>query len=369
MKNFLFSAFLLLSVLFVGINIATTSSMADECHTTSDGKVIVQNSTGSGTLPADDKPLSDDGGTSFDADGCLVSPLFYRMEGYTILLCESDPYISASAPNLTKCGTTIVSRADNNPKIIEIPLGQEVDMLDGETLTLPIGSYSHAVFIGSTHLAVKHNVEFVRNEDNALGFTMDGYNNVPGGSATTGVKCWTVKNNATTYNNLPRGTHTNPAGVTRSYSQPTPGSETTLGLTCGASIVTTVNAIQEYGYQFEIIDSLSGGLSLVAHDDYRDDDYATGTRRAFVLLQSTGAIATTRANANKIAYIAQFPAPLKITENTIGFKINIATNETVSLDVHRSGATPQTLEAKKMGVEPFGIKFQTKTRRTRGTWR
>ena len=148
MKNFLFSAFLLLSVLFVGINIATTSSMADECHTTSDGKVIVQNSTGSGTLPADSNPLSDDGGTSFAADGCLVSPLFYRMEGYTILLCDSDPYISAKTPDLTKCGTTIVSRADNNPKIIEIPLGQEVDMLDGETLTIPIGSYSHAVFIG-----------------------------------------------------------------------------------------------------------------------------------------------------------------------------------------------------------------------------
>ena len=369
MKNFLFSAFFFLSIFFVSINIATTPSMAEECHTTSDGKVIVQNSTGSGTLPADANPLSDDGGTSFAADACLVSPLFYRMEGYTILLCESDPYISASTPDLTKCGTTIVSRADNNPKIIEIPLGQEVDMLDGETLTIPIGSYSHAVFIGSNHLAVKHNVEFVRNDNNALGFTMDGYNNVLGGSATTGVKCWTVKNKATTYNNLPGGTHTNAAGVTRTYTQPNPGSETTLGLTCGASIVTTVNAIQEYGYQFEIIDSLSGGLTLVAHDDYSDDPYATGTRRAFVLLQSSGAIATTRANANKIAYIAQFPASLKITENTIGFKINIATNETVSLDVHRSGASPETLEAKKMGVEPFGVKFQTKTRRARGAWR
>ena len=114
---------------------------------------------------------------------------------------------------------------------------------------------------------------------------------------------------------------------------------------------------------------MGGSGTFVAHDGYRDDEYATGTRRAFVLLQSSGAIATTRANANKIAYIAQFPASLKITENTIGFKINIATNETVSLDVHRSGASPETLEAKKMGVEPFGVKFQTKTRRTRGAWR
>ena len=368
MKNSLFSAFFFLSIFFVGINIATTSSMAEECHTTSDGKVIVENAEGEGGEPADANPLSINGGTSFAANGCLVSPLFYRMEGYTILLCESDPYISASTPDLTKCGTTIVSRADSNPKIIEIPLGQEVDILDGETLTIPIGNYSHAVFIGSNHLAVKHNVEFVRNDNNALGFTMDGYNTA-GAGPETGVKCWTVKDAATTYNNLANGTHTNPAGVTRSYTQPTPGFETTLGLTCGANIITTVGAIQEYGYQFEIIDSLSGAPSIVAHDDYSDDDYAIGTRRAFVLLQSSGVIATSRANAIKIAYIAQLPAPLKITENTIGFKINIATNATVSLDVHRSGASPQTLEAKKMGVEPFGVKFQIKTKRTRGNWR
>ena len=366
MKNFLFSVFFFLSIFFVSINMATTSSMADECHTTSDGKVIVQNSTGSGTLPADDKPLSDDDGTSFDADGCLVSPLFYRMEGYTILLCESDPYISASAPDLTKCGATIVSRADNNPKIIEIPLGQEVDMLDGETLTLPIGTYSHAVFIGSNHLAVKHNVEFVRNENNALGFTMDGYNTASAGPET-GVKCWTVKDAATTYNNLPRGTHTNPAGVTRTYTQPAPGAEESITLTCGASIVTTVGDTQEYGYQFEIIDSMGGSGDFVPHSDYDDDPYVTGARRAFVLLHSSGVIADTRANANKIAYIAELPALLNISENTIGFKIDIATNATVSLDVHESGS--DTLEAKKMGVEPFGVKFQTKTRRARGAWR
>ena len=366
MKNFLFSAFFFLSIFFLGINIATTSSMAEECHTTSDGKVIVENAEGEDAEPADANPLSINGGTSFAANGCLVSPLFYRMEGYTILLCESDPYISASTPDFTKCGATIVSRVDSNPKIIEIPLGEEVDMLDGETLTLPIGSYSHAVFIGSNYLAVKHNVEFVRNDDNALGFTMDGYNTA-GAGPETGVKCWTVKDAATTYNNLTGGTHTNPAAVTRTYTRPVPGAEESIGLTCGASIVTTVGDTQEYGYQFEIIDSMGGAGTFVAHSDYDVDEYVTGTRRAFVLLQSSGVLADTRANAIKIAYIAELPAPLNISENTIGFKIDIATNATVSLDVHESGS--DTLEAKKMGVEPFGVKFQTKTRRARGAWR
>ena len=114
---------------------------------------------------------------------------------------------------------------------------------------------------------------------------------------------------------------------------------------------------------------MGGSGTFLAYDDYDDDPYAAGTKRAFVLLQSSGVIADTRANAKKIAYIAQLPTSLNISENTVGFKINIATNATVSLDFHRSGASPQTLEAKKMGVEPFGVKFQTKTRRTRGAWR
>ena len=239
-------------------------------------------------------------------------------------------------------------------------------MLDGETLTIPIGSYSHAVFIGSNHLAVKHNVEFVMNENNALGFTMDGYNLATEGPET-GVKCWTVKDAATTYNNLTGGSHTNPADVTRTYTRPTPGAEESIGLTCGSSIVTTVGDTQEYGYQFEIIDSMGGSGDFVAHSDYADDPYVTGAKRAFVLLKSSGEKADTRANANKIAYIAELPAQLNISENTIGFKIDIATNATVSLDVHESGS--DTLEAKKMGVEPFGVKFQTKTRRARGAWR
>jgi len=367
MKKFIFSTFFFLSVVFLGLNITTVSSIAaGECHTDANGKVIIKNTTNSATLPANATPISSDGGANFNKDNCLVSPLFYRMEGYTILLCNSDPYISAATPDLTKCPTTIVDRADNNPKIIEIPLGEEVDLLGDEGLTIPLGIYSHAVFIGSTHLAVKHNVEFVRN-DNGAAFTMDGYN-AAGDGPETGSKCWTVKDLATTYNNLSASSHTNAAGTARSYTLPNPGDEHTITLTCGASIVTTAGDTQEYGYSFEIIDSL--GDDFLPHSDYRrdvstDDD----TLRAFVLLQSSGVIADTYANAKKIAYIAQLPTALNISENTIAFKINIATSSTVSLDVHRSGANPQTLEAKKMGVEPFGIKFQTKTRQASDTFR
>jgi len=367
MKKYLFSAFFLLSFVFLGLNTTTTSSIAEECHTTSDGKVIIQNTNGQASVPADAKPLSIDGGTSFVEDGCMVSPLFYRMEGYTILLCISDPYISDSTPDLTVCPATIVSRIDSDPKIIEIPLGEEVDMLDGEELVLPIGVYSHAVFIGSNHLAVKHNVEFVR-DDNGGAFTMDGFNSANGGPED-GVKCWTVKDAATTYNNISASSHTNAAGTSRDFTAPTPGAEESLGLTCGANIITAAGDTQEYGYQFEIIDSMGGSGDFVAFDDYAADKYATGTESAFVLLQSSGVKATTRANAKKIAYIAHLETPLFITENTIGFKIDISTNATVSLDVHRSGENPQTLEAKKMGVDPFGVRFQTKTRRTRGAWR
>jgi hypothetical protein len=363
MSKNLYKIIFVASVFFSALLLVPTKSIAEICHTTADGKVIIENNGTSATLPADETPLSDDGGTSFSADACLVSPLFYRMEGYEILLCTSDPYVSASTPNFTNCPSSIVSRANTNPKIIEIPLGEEVDMLDGETLVIPIGIYSHAVFIGGNHLAVKHNVDFVKNSNNAEGFIMDGYNTV-GAGPQTGIKCWTVKDAATTYNNLAASSHTSAEGITRAYTSPTPGEEESLGLTCGTSIVTTEGDTQEYGYQFEIIDSMGGEGAFKAHDDYSDDPYAEGTSRAFVLLQSNGEIATTRANANKIAYIAQLPDQLNITELTNGFKILIATNSTVSLDVHRSDAGPQTLEAIKMGVEPFGVKFQVRSRKT-----
>ena len=354
-----------------------TYSFAEECHTTADGKVIVSNADGSGTEPKGDnndaKPLSTDGGTSYVNDACMVSPLFYKMEGYKIFLCESDPYRSGASPVLSVCPATIISRTDDNPKDIIIPLGEEVDLLDGEELILPVGSYSHAVLIGGNHLAVKHFVEFVREENNALGFSMDGYK--PGtGGPNTGVKCWTVKDKATTYNNIAAGNHDTAKGVTRAFTEPTPGGETTLSLTCGATVVTTASDAQEYGFAYEIIDSISDtcdpncGTTFGAHSDYATDEKANdGTERAFTLIQADETIATTRANAVKIAYIAKLPTPLNITEEITGFQILISTNATVSLDTHLSGS--DTLEAKKMGVDPFGVKFLTKTKRTRGAWR
>jgi len=85
---------------------------------------------------------------------------------------------------------------------------------------------------------------------------MDGYK--PGtGGPNTGVKCWTVKDKATTYNNISAGNHTTAKGDTRAFTNPTPGGETTLTLTCGSSVVTTEGDDQEYGFAYEIIDSIS----------------------------------------------------------------------------------------------------------------
>ena len=346
-----------------------TESFAEECFTTADGKIIVDDE--SATEPKTENPLETSEG---DVDQCMVSPLFYKMDGYKIFLCESDPYVSGGSPILAVCTATIISRTDDNPKEITIPLGEQTDLLDGEELILPVGSYSHAVLIGGNHLAVKHNVEFVRKSSQTSGFTMDGYK--PGtGGPNTGVKCWTVKDKATTYTNTTGGTHTAAkGGDARTFTKPTPGGETTLSLTCGSSVVTTGGDDQEYGFAYEIIDSISDtcdedcDTTFGAHSDYSTDDKAgDGTERAFTLIQADETIATTRANAVKIAYIAKLPKPLNITEEITGFQILISTNSTVSLDTHLSGS--DTLEAKKMGIDPFGVKFQTKTRRTRGAWR
>jgi len=197
MKHKLFNTIFFLTIFLGTLLISQSSSYADVCHTTAEGKVIVQDNSSETATADTDGSISIDGGTSFVADNCLVSPLFYRMEGYEIRLCTSDPYVSDATPLIEKCTAKIVSRPDSNPKIIEIPLGEEVDMLDGEDLLITAGTYTHAILIGGNHLAVKHNVEFVRNSNNALGFKMDGFNEA-GEGPKTGVKCWTVKDAATT---------------------------------------------------------------------------------------------------------------------------------------------------------------------------
>ena len=71
--------------------------------------------------------------------------------------------------------------------------------------------------------------------------------------------------------------------------------------------------------------------------------------------------------ALRIAAHFKYTNPVKISENTIGFKLNFATTRGVSLDGAQDGSNH--IYMAKVGADPFTIEVQTKTRRLRGAWR
>ena len=84
-------------------------------------------------------------------------------------------------------------------------------------------------------------------------------------------------------------------------------------------------------------------------------------------------IATAVNDARRIGAFFKYANPVKISENTIGFKLNFATTAAVSLDASQNEDTDDGGDGKiwisKVGADPFTIQVQTKTRRARGAWR
>ena len=108
------------------------------------------------------------------------------------------------------------------------------------------------------------------------------------------------------------------------------------------------------------------GTTFGNYENYEADFLGVDGSVAFNLLKNDLTIASNRNEATKVAYIVAFNNPVNISENTVNFKIAVSTTESVSVD---SDSVGQQVQAKKMGANPFGVKFQTKTRRARGAWR
>ena len=72
-------------------------------------------------------------------------------------------------------------------------------------------------------------------------------------------------------------------------------------------------------------------------------------------------------NALRIGAFFKYNSPVRIKVNTTAFKLNFATTAGVSLDACQNG-TNDEIYACKVGADPFTIKVETKTRRSRGAW-
>jgi len=369
----------------------TNSSLAEEERCTRDGEALKV----SDTISAKSFTIL---GTSTAADNCTEEPDFYKMIGHKIALCTADPYTAngAAAPDFTSCTVTLVESAAGAEIVIQP--GVEANLLaGGGELLIPVGSYSHAILIASNHLYIKHS-EIYKKGGSA--YTMSGY----GAEAySTGSTCYSTDRNSstitsTTYSNTPTSessdgttsistTKVTSEGNTENVVNPVTDDSTKLTLACANTIPTT--GAERFGYVGEIIDSLNdrvngttncddqGGALRCSNTFGKYENYA-GTEEyqgiqgqaAFNLLKNDLTLADNRNEVRKIAYMLKFNTPLRITENTVSFKVNVSTSSSVSVDSHwDTGEAGGRVQAKKFGANPFGVQFLTKTRRARGTWR
>jgi len=96
--------------------------------------------------------------------------------------------------------------------------------------------------------------------------------------------------------------------------------------------------------------------------------------QAYYLLKSDNTIATTPENVRRILWIQYDPDNLiRITENTIGLKLNFKTNNAMQMQIHQDGsdsfARVQELMANQIHGGTIIGQIQVKNRRSRGVWR
>ena len=372
MKKFLLTSLIYLSTFFVStslVNAAVTGGCVKDANgsivISAKGKLGTQVKTGSDKAPfnyADS--YKDEDFDSNNTDQCQTQPLFYKIKFYKVALCSSDPYTGNADPDYSSC-FDIFNNSSGKEVIIEPDA--EVDLLDGNLL-LPIGSYQFLTVVASNHIKIKHKQKYVyadgtRPEMHGKGDT--------GGSLTDTDTCYTT-DMVTTYTGAfegGSGSMEYDAGYNTAH-----GGVVTVN-SAGTSALSTMECVSgdpasDYKYATEIIDHFGENNSLVPNMAYGSmlADTGVDVELAGTMLKNDNtSVATTPEEALRIAAHFKYTNPVKISENTIGFKLNFATTRGVSLDGAQDGSNH--IYMAKVGADPFTIEVQTKTRRLRGAWR
>jgi hypothetical protein len=350
------------------INTSPAEAAAEPCHKAG-GKIVMGDTV-------DTTPVSIDGGDNYNTGSCEDEPMFYKMTGYKILLCTRDPYVAGGvSPNLNLCEAELVS----GEKEIIIQRGEEADMLGGEDLLLPINSYKFGVMIASNHLGIKHIFHAVGK--NGANRNVSGYKN-NSTTYTDGFICYTKSDRTTTYSGTAAATWTSSDDVERTtvienHQDPRTINNVCIG-TKASEALFLADPPADWGYAYEIIDSIGScsdncGEIFQNHEDYYDLGTDLGLPvngdAAFMILQNDNTVATNRTNGKKIGYFMRFDNPIDITEQTTGLKVLVSTSASVALEFSLDTTNTDLVQSLKVGANPFGVNFQTQTRRSRGAWR
>ena len=208
-------------------------------------------------------------GTSTTVDQCSQEPDQYKIKFYKAALCSDDPYKGSADPSFESCIDILSSE-----KEVILEPNVDTDLLDGEDLVLPIGSYTYFTVIVHNHLNLKHKQQYLLENGNAA--------NIFGNSSGNGAWCWS-KAAVTTYSGDTYDADYNTAhGVTVVDS----GTGTTNArLECGSD----EPSASDIGWATEIIDDLA--------DNPDSDPFSADTGGYFSVESDTGLIGLEMAGA------------------------------------------------------------------------
>ena len=348
-SNYLNKIFYLLVLCFIVlvINILTSSNSNAACAKLANGAIIVD--------PGDTTPFADSSTPStFDENACQEEPDEYKLTFYRIALCPEteDPYTNGSSPDYSGC----VDILNEEQEVTIIP-GQDTNLLSGG-LEIPLGTYSIIAVIVDNHIQVKTKQQYaLANGDPA---TLKGSS---GGSG--GTWCWS-KSAVTIYSNDgDLDTDTDYEAAHAGVDVIESGTGSAARLDCGSE-----PADSAVEFATEIIDNIndpthhpvSGAYQFSASLDYEANNDLTGLAGSLIganLLQSDNAtIAANEDQARRIAGFFKYPNNLiNINEETISFKLELSTTESVSIDMAVDGS--DVIWGAKMGADPFTIRVVT----------
>ena len=385
MKKFLITFF----ISFIAFAFSSTISFAldGECVEDSNGNITIsvggraatQDRVESGGAVPSPFTYSDSyvdtdmvsGGTF--ATNCNNQPDFYKVKFYKAALCTADPYRTKLSPDYSSC-TDIFSNTSGKDVIIQP--NADTDLID-QPLVLPVGSYPYLAVVVDNHLKIKHTQKYVY-ENSSDRVPMHGFDET--GNATNKDTCYTL-DKVTTYTNFIASSggdydasYASAQGVTLLPS----GSRT-----AATSLLKCVSDASRTGYDYatEIIDQFGENNTYVVADGDASIDYEemsstglSGLEMAATMMKTDNvSIATALNDARRIGAFFKYANPVKISENTVGFKLNFATTVAVSLDVSQNEDSADGGDGKiwmsKVGADPFTIQVQTKSKRARGSWR
>ena len=393
MKN-LFFATLLLIVLSIGSN--ANAANYSICATNADGAILVDERDGDNTsfaLASSPTSFTHVNSSNSNVGGyCEVTPDNYKIKMFKMGLCTEDPYRTPDAgagntvgADLSSCVTVFDKAAG---KEVNIQPGGEVDLLDGEALILPIGTYTYIYALIDNVIQIKHIQEYAI-ASGAGDFDIRGYHATKNdGSAGVGKFCYTGLDTNSKKFVFTTNQERQITGFTtlRGYTLPTKftGKQTTAGFLCGTESEANsgndwaISIVDNFGSRMATGDS-SGLPTTRTASNFRNaaqqdrgfhDDFPT-IQQSYYLYNSSDTPATSATAVEKILFIQNDTDNIvNITENTTGFKMNFKTNNSIEMAVYEeAGANDEVLQATAVNGNTIFVQIQTKTRRTRGAWR